>query len=85
MSEVIDLLAHPRNSVKANAAAYLQHLSYMNDDAKMQIRWAALAVLLCCWTEFLVLVINSFAVVAVVCLVLWHLLIKDRISKFVDF
>jgi hypothetical protein len=38
MSEVIDLLAHPRNSVKANAAAYLQHLSYMNDDAKMQIR-----------------------------------------------
>lgn len=38
ITEVIDLLAHPRNSVKVNAAAYLQHLSYMNDDAKSQIR-----------------------------------------------
>lgn len=38
LSDVIDLLSHHSDSVKANAAAYLQHLSYMDDNVKVQTR-----------------------------------------------
>ena len=38
LQEVIDYLSHPSESIKGNAAAYLTHLSYMDDDAKQKIR-----------------------------------------------
>ncbi|CAG0883339.1 unnamed protein product [Cyprideis torosa] len=38
LREVIDFLGHPNPVVKANAAAYLQHLSYMNNPMKNQAR-----------------------------------------------
>nr|XP_042905444.1 catenin delta-2 isoform X4 [Parasteatoda tepidariorum] len=36
--EVIEFLSHPNNIVRANAAAYLQHLCYMNDNMKQKAR-----------------------------------------------
>ncbi|KAL5007230.1 hypothetical protein ScPMuIL_016036 [Solemya velum] len=38
LQEVIDFLSSTENSVKANAAAYLQHLCYMDDDMKAKTR-----------------------------------------------
>ena len=37
LQEVIDYLSHPSEAIKGNAAAYLTHLSYMDDDAKKKI------------------------------------------------
>jgi hypothetical protein len=39
LQEVIDYLSHPKDNVKANAAAYLQHVCYMNDDIKAKTRF----------------------------------------------
>ncbi|XP_054709799.1 catenin delta-2-like isoform X2 [Uloborus diversus] len=36
--EVIEFLGHPNNCVKANAAAYLWHLAYMDDNTKLKAR-----------------------------------------------
>ena len=38
LHEVIDFLSNPNNVVKANAAAYLQHLCYMDDTTKQNTR-----------------------------------------------
>lgn len=38
LQEVIDYLNYPDDSVKANAAAYLQHLSYNDDGIKAKTR-----------------------------------------------
>ncbi|XP_052220762.1 splicing regulator ARVCF-like isoform X3 [Dreissena polymorpha] len=38
LQEVIDFLSHPSDAIKANAAAYLTHLSYMDDNIKQKIR-----------------------------------------------
>lgn len=38
LQEVIDYLSHPSDAIKANAAAYLTHLSYMDDGIKQKIR-----------------------------------------------
>ncbi|XP_062874247.1 ARVCF delta catenin family member b isoform X3 [Trichomycterus rosablanca] len=38
LPEVIAMLAHPLDPVKANAAAYLQHLCYENDSVKKAVR-----------------------------------------------
>ncbi|KAK7085034.1 Plakophilin-4 [Halocaridina rubra] len=38
LHEVIDFLSNPNNVVKANAAAYLQHLCYMDDPTKEKTR-----------------------------------------------
>ncbi|XP_022244181.1 armadillo repeat protein deleted in velo-cardio-facial syndrome-like isoform X3 [Limulus polyphemus] len=38
LHEVIDFLGHPNNVVRANAAAYLQHLCYMDDNMKQKTR-----------------------------------------------
>ncbi|MCL4133126.1 UNVERIFIED_CONTAM: hypothetical protein GTU68_023266 [Idotea baltica] len=38
LHEVIDFLSNPNNIVKANAAAYLQHLCYMDDATKQKTR-----------------------------------------------
>ncbi|VVC28829.1 Hypothetical protein CINCED_3A007441 [Cinara cedri] len=38
LSEVITFLANPNNLIKANAAAYLQHLCYMDDPNKQKTR-----------------------------------------------
>lgn len=38
MHEVIEFLCHPNNVVRANAAAYLQHLCYMDDNMKQKTR-----------------------------------------------
>ena len=38
LNEVIDFLSHPTNAIKANAAAYLQHLCYMDDPVKAKVR-----------------------------------------------
>lgn len=38
LSEVISFLNNPSNTVKANAAAYLQHLCYMDDPNKQRTR-----------------------------------------------
>lgn len=38
LHEVIDFLSNPNNVVKANAAAYLQHLCYMDDPTKQKTR-----------------------------------------------
>ena len=38
LQEVIDYLSHPSEAIKGNAAAYLTHLSYMDDDMKQKIR-----------------------------------------------
>jgi hypothetical protein len=38
LPEVIEFLSHPNDSIKANAAAYLQHLCYMNDRTKTETR-----------------------------------------------
>ncbi|CAG0893539.1 unnamed protein product [Darwinula stevensoni] len=38
LHEVIDFLLHPNNVVKANAAAYLQHLCYMDNPVKQKTR-----------------------------------------------
>ncbi|XP_037946325.1 catenin delta-2 isoform X2 [Teleopsis dalmanni] len=38
LSEVISFLNNPNNSIKANAAAYLQHLCYMDDPNKQRTR-----------------------------------------------
>ncbi|XP_042215983.1 uncharacterized protein LOC121862091 isoform X7 [Homarus americanus] len=38
LHEVIDFLSNPNNVVKANAAAYLQHLCYMDDTTKQKTR-----------------------------------------------
>ncbi|XP_018021513.1 catenin delta-2 [Hyalella azteca] len=38
LHEVIDFLSNPNNVVKANAAAYLQHLCYMHDATKQKAR-----------------------------------------------
>lgn len=37
--EVIDYLSHENDAVKANAAAYLQHLTYLDDNIKAQTRY----------------------------------------------
>ena len=34
LEEVIEFLSHPSNEIKANAAAYLQHLCYQDDETK---------------------------------------------------
>ncbi|XP_067122385.1 catenin delta-2-like isoform X2 [Centruroides vittatus] len=38
LHEVIEFLGHPNNVVRANAAAYLQHLCYMDDNIKQKTR-----------------------------------------------
>lgn len=38
LQEVIDYLSHPNNQVKANAAAYLQHLCFTDQDIKVKTR-----------------------------------------------
>ena len=38
LDEVINLLDHHNSDVKANAAGYLQHLAYKNDEKKNTIR-----------------------------------------------
>ncbi|XP_048780708.2 splicing regulator ARVCF-like isoform X3 [Ostrea edulis] len=38
LQEVIDYLSHPNKQVKANAAAYLQHLCYTDQDIKVKTR-----------------------------------------------
>lgn len=38
LSEVIGFLSNPNNVIKANAAAYLQHLCYMDDPNKQKTR-----------------------------------------------
>ncbi|XP_023933568.1 catenin delta-1 isoform X2 [Lingula anatina] len=38
LPEVIDFLGHPNDAIKANAAAYLQHLTYMDDPLKGKTR-----------------------------------------------
>lgn len=38
LHEVISMLNHPMDSVKSNAAAYLQHLCYENDRIKQEVR-----------------------------------------------
>lgn len=38
LSEVIGFLSNPNNIIKANAAAYLQHLCYMDDPNKQKTR-----------------------------------------------
>uniref|UniRef100_A0A1A9VQU7 Catenin delta-2 n=1 Tax=Glossina austeni TaxID=7395 RepID=A0A1A9VQU7_GLOAU len=38
LSEVISFLNNPNNAIKANAAAYLQHLCYMDDPIKQRTR-----------------------------------------------
>lgn len=38
LREVIDYLSHENDAVKVNAAAYLQHLTYMDDNIKAQTR-----------------------------------------------
>lgn len=36
---VIDSLSHPDDNVKANAAAYLQHICFHNEDNKAKTRY----------------------------------------------
>jgi len=38
LPEVIEFLSHPNDAIKANAAAYLQHLSYGNNEIKTKTR-----------------------------------------------
>lgn len=38
LPEVIEYLSHPNDSIKANAAAYLQHLCYGNNEIKTKTR-----------------------------------------------
>ena len=38
LPEVIEFLSHRSNAIKANAAAYLQHLCYMDDNIKAKTR-----------------------------------------------
>ena len=38
LPEVIEFLSHPNDNIKANAAAYLQHLTYQDDDMKGKTR-----------------------------------------------
>ena len=38
LTEVIGFLSNPNNVIKANAAAYLQHLCYMDDPNKQKTR-----------------------------------------------
>ena len=38
LPEVIEFLGHDSNAIKANAAAYLQHLCYMDDGVKAKAR-----------------------------------------------
>ena len=38
LDEVVNLLEHHNQDVKANAAGYIQHLAYNNDDNKNDIR-----------------------------------------------
>lgn len=38
LTEVISFLSNPNNVIKANAAAYLQHLCYMDDPNKQKTR-----------------------------------------------
>ncbi|UYV79180.1 PKP4, partial [Cordylochernes scorpioides] len=38
LHEVIEFLSHPNSVVQTNAAAYLQHLSYMDDNIKQKTR-----------------------------------------------
>jgi len=38
LPEVIDYLSHPNDAIKANAAAYLQHLCYGNTNIKARVR-----------------------------------------------
>ena len=38
LHEVIDFLNNPNSVIKANAAAYLQHLCYMDDPVKAKTR-----------------------------------------------
>ena len=38
LSEVIEFLNNPNSVIKANAAAYLQHLCYMDDPVKAKTR-----------------------------------------------
>jgi len=38
LSEVISFLSNPSSAIKANAAAYLQHLCYMDDPNKQRTR-----------------------------------------------
>ena len=38
LPEVIEYLSHPNDAIKANAAAYLQHLCYGNNSVKSRTR-----------------------------------------------
>lgn len=38
LQELIEYLSHPNDAIKANAAAYLTHLSFMDDNIKQKIR-----------------------------------------------
>lgn len=38
LHEVIEFLSNPNNVIKANAAAYLQHLCYLDDPVKAKTR-----------------------------------------------
>lgn len=38
LPEVIEYLSHSNNAIKANAAAYLQHLCYGNNEVKTKTR-----------------------------------------------
>jgi len=38
LQELIEYLSHPNDATKANAAAYLTHLSFMDDNIKGKIR-----------------------------------------------
>ncbi|XP_060559042.1 splicing regulator ARVCF-like isoform X4 [Ruditapes philippinarum] len=38
LQEVIDFLSHPSDMIKANAAGYITHLSYMDDSIKQKVR-----------------------------------------------
>lgn len=40
LPEVIEYLSHPNDAIKANAAAYLQHLCYGNNNVKERARSA---------------------------------------------
>jgi hypothetical protein len=51
LPEVIEFLSHPSNNIKANAAAYLQHLTYQDDDIKGKTRWAPPIFRLSAWSS----------------------------------
>ena len=38
LPETVEFLSHPNPNIQANAAAYLQHLCFMDDDVKTETR-----------------------------------------------